>query len=274
MQRRAPLRGDGCGASGTRAGRLARDDQHLLRHLRVRAAVDPDPRLPGGDPRRAAWRPARWRSRSPATACRTSSARRRMAGMLAATPERLRGLAPLSHLLLGGEALPGPLADRLAATVAGEVRNLYGPTETTIFSLGQRVERGEAKPLIGRPLSNTEVYLLDAALRPVPLGARGEVFLGGDGVAMGYWRRARSHRRALPARSAGEPPGRPPLPDGRPGAPPPGRQRGLPRPVGPSGQGARSAHGARRDRGGAARASGGGAGRRRRPRAMRREAGS
>ena len=112
-----------------------------------------------------------------------------MAGMLAATPERLRGLAPLSHLLLGGEALPGPLADRLAATVAGEVRNLYGPTETTIFSLSQRVERGEAKPLIGRPLSNTEVYLLDAALRPVPLGARGEVFLGGDGVSMGYWRR-------------------------------------------------------------------------------------
>ena len=111
------------------------------------------------------------------------------AGMLAATPERLRGLAPLSHLLLGGEALPGPLADRLAATVAGAVRNLYGPTETTIFSLSQRVERGEAKPLIGRPLSNTEVYLLDAALRPVPLGARGEVFLGGDGVSMGYWRR-------------------------------------------------------------------------------------
>jgi amino acid adenylation domain-containing protein len=111
-----------------------------------------------------------------------------MAGMLAATPERLRGLAPLSHLLLGGEALPGELADRLAATVAGEVRNLYGPTETTIYSLSQRIERG-VRPLIGRPLSNTEVYLLDAALRPVPLGARGEVFLGGDGVSMGYWRR-------------------------------------------------------------------------------------
>ena len=112
-----------------------------------------------------------------------------MAGMLAATPERLRGLAPLSHLLLGGEALPGPLADRLAATVTGAVRNLYGPTETTVYSLTQRIERGEAKPLIGRPLSNTEVYLLDAALRPVPLGACGEVFLGGDGVSMGYWRR-------------------------------------------------------------------------------------
>ncbi|HEV7509114.1 MAG TPA: amino acid adenylation domain-containing protein [Thermoanaerobaculia bacterium] len=112
-----------------------------------------------------------------------------MAGMLAAIPERLRSLAPLSHLLLGGEALPGPLADRLAAIVTGAVRNLYGPTETTVYSLGQRIERGEARPLIGRPLSNTEVYLLDAALQPVPLGACGEVFLGGDGVAMGYWRR-------------------------------------------------------------------------------------
>ncbi|HSS50199.1 MAG TPA: amino acid adenylation domain-containing protein, partial [Thermoanaerobaculia bacterium] len=112
-----------------------------------------------------------------------------MAGMLAAIPERLRSLAPLSHLLLGGEALPGPLADRLAAIVTGAVRNLYGPTETTVYSLGQRIERGEARPPIGRPLSNTEVYLLDASLQPVPLGACGEVFLGGDGVAMGYWRR-------------------------------------------------------------------------------------
>ncbi len=131
------------------------------------------------------------------------------AGMLAATPERLRGLAPLSHLLLGGEALPGPLADRLAATVAGEVRNLYGPTETTIFSLAQRVEGGEAKPLIGRPLSNTEVYLLDAALRPVPLGACGEVFLGGDGVSMGYWRRPDlTAERFLPDPLGGRPGGR------------------------------------------------------------------
>jgi amino acid adenylation domain-containing protein len=132
-----------------------------------------------------------------------------MAGMLAATPERLRGLAPLSHLLLGGEALPAPLADRLAATVAGAVLNLYGPTETTIFSLVQRVERGETKPLIGRPLSNTEVYLLDASLRPVPLGASGEVFLGGDGVSMGYWRRPDlTAERFLPDPGGGRPGGR------------------------------------------------------------------
>jgi amino acid adenylation domain-containing protein len=112
-----------------------------------------------------------------------------MARMLAASPERLQGLAPLSRLLLGGEALPAPLADRLCDTVSGEVRNLYGPTETTVWSLGQRVGSGEARPPIGRPLANTEVYVLDALLRPVPLGAPGGVFLGGEGVTLGYWGR-------------------------------------------------------------------------------------
>jgi amino acid adenylation domain-containing protein len=112
-----------------------------------------------------------------------------MAGMLAASPERLQALAPLSHLILGGEALPAPLASRLCGTVGGEVRNLYGPTETTVWSLGQRLDREDGKPPIGRPLANTEGYLLDGSLRPVPLGSSGEVFLGGDGVALGYWRR-------------------------------------------------------------------------------------
>ncbi len=111
-----------------------------------------------------------------------------MATMLAASPERLQALAPLSHLVLGGEALPAPLAARLFETVGGEFRNLYGPTETTVWSLGQRIER-EENPLIGRPLANTEAYLLDAFLLPVPLGSSGEVFLGGAGVAAGYLRR-------------------------------------------------------------------------------------
>jgi amino acid adenylation domain-containing protein len=115
-----------------------------------------------------------------------------MAAMLTASPDRLRGLAPLSRLLLGGEALPAPLAAQLSGVVEGEVRNLYGPTETTVWSLGQRIpeeRKPETKPLIGRPLANTEAYLLDASLQPVPLGSSGEVFLGGDGVAAGYWRR-------------------------------------------------------------------------------------
>jgi len=118
-----------------------------------------------------------------------------MATMLAASPERLRALAPLAHVVLGGEALPAPLAARLCGAVCGmggEVRNLYGPTETTVWSLGQRLPgegKPEEKPLIGRPLANTEAYLLDAFLQPVPLGSSGELFLGGDGVAAGYLRR-------------------------------------------------------------------------------------
>ncbi|HEX3527349.1 MAG TPA: amino acid adenylation domain-containing protein [Thermoanaerobaculia bacterium] len=115
-----------------------------------------------------------------------------MATMLAASPERLRALAPLSHVVLGGEALPASLAARLVGAVEGEVRNLYGPTETTVWSLGQRLPgegKPEEKPLIGRPLANTEAYLLDAFLQPVPLGSCGELFLGGEGVAAGYLRR-------------------------------------------------------------------------------------
>jgi len=115
-----------------------------------------------------------------------------MATMLAASPQRLRALAPLSHVVLGGEALPAPLAARLCGAVEGEVRNLYGTTETTVWSLGQRVPgegKPEEKPLIGRPLANTEAYLLDAFLQPVPLGSCGELFLGGEGVAAGYLRR-------------------------------------------------------------------------------------
>ncbi|HKH43166.1 MAG TPA: amino acid adenylation domain-containing protein [Thermoanaerobaculia bacterium] len=132
-----------------------------------------------------------------------------MAGMLAASPERLRSLAPLSRLLLGGEALPAFLAERLRGAVRGEVRNLYGPTETTVWSLGERVEGGEERPLIGRPLANTEVYLLDASLRPVPLGAPGEVFLGGEGVAAGYWRRpGLTAERFLPDSLGSRPGGR------------------------------------------------------------------
>jgi amino acid adenylation domain-containing protein len=111
-----------------------------------------------------------------------------MAGMLAASPESLRGLAPLSHCLLGGEALPPALAERLAGVSGGTIHNLYGPTETTVWSLAQRIERG-ARISIGRPLANTEAYLLDRRLRPVPLGSSGEICLAGEGVAAGYWRR-------------------------------------------------------------------------------------
>ncbi|MGV9878593.1 amino acid adenylation domain-containing protein [Streptomyces sp. NPDC003006] len=90
-------------------------------------------------------------------------------------------------VLCGGEALPDDLAAALVRR-AGRVWNMYGPTETTIWSSVDRVEAG--RPVtIGRPLANTRMYVLDKRLRPVPPGVPGELYIGGDGVAEGYHRR-------------------------------------------------------------------------------------
>ncbi len=96
---------------------------------------------------------------------------------------------PGLKILCGGEALPRELAERLLATGA-EVWNLYGPTETTIWSTLQRVESGPGRvPHIGRPIANTQVYVMDEYGHPVPPGVAGELCLGGDGLARGYLRR-------------------------------------------------------------------------------------
>jgi acyl-coenzyme A synthetase/AMP-(fatty) acid ligase len=85
----------------------------------------------------------------------------------------------------GGEALPKPLADALLAR-SREVWNLYGPTETTIWSTCWKVEPEDPGVPIGRPLSNTEVFVLDAAGTPAPVGVPGELLIGGAGLARGY----------------------------------------------------------------------------------------
>ncbi|MFE1376766.1 amino acid adenylation domain-containing protein [Streptomyces pharetrae] len=96
-----------------------------------------------------------------------------------AVVERLR-------VLIGGEALPADLAVALAERAAS-VTNLYGPTETTIWSTAWQVTPGAARsPRIGRPIANTQVYVLDAGLRPVPPGVPGELYIAGDGVVRGY----------------------------------------------------------------------------------------
>jgi amino acid adenylation domain-containing protein len=94
----------------------------------------------------------------------------------------LGGLTALS----GGEALPGPLAERIAAGAAA-LWNLYGPTETTVWSAIQLVGEpcGGAVPL-GRPIASTSIHCLDRELAPVPIGAPGELVIGGAGVARGY----------------------------------------------------------------------------------------
>ncbi|MGQ4464646.1 amino acid adenylation domain-containing protein [Streptomyces violaceoruber] len=97
-------------------------------------------------------------------------------------------VAPLRKLV-GGEALSGALAQRLTA-LGGELTNMYGPTETTIWSTAAPVAAHNcAAPPIGVPLDNTRVYVLDAALKPVPSGVAGELYIAGAGVARGYHRR-------------------------------------------------------------------------------------
>lgn len=91
---------------------------------------------------------------------------------------------PQLRALCGGEALPSDLAVALLERV-GELWNLYGPTETTIWSTAARIGKGEAAINIGRPIANTQVYILDG-LSPAPIGAIGEICIGGAGVALGY----------------------------------------------------------------------------------------
>lgn len=95
---------------------------------------------------------------------------------------------PGLKILCGGEALTSDLADHLLATGA-EVWNLYGPTETTIWSTLQRVTSQDTHVSIGRPIANTQVHVLDEYGQPVPPGVAGELCIGGDGLARGYLHR-------------------------------------------------------------------------------------
>ncbi len=94
---------------------------------------------------------------------------------------------PDLRILCGGEALPRDLADQLLERSA-ELWNMYGPTETTVWSTIDRVEKS-GPILIGRPIDNTTVYVLDAIGAPAPVGAIGELWIGGAGVARGYLNR-------------------------------------------------------------------------------------
>jgi amino acid adenylation domain-containing protein len=86
--------------------------------------------------------------------------------------------------LAGGEPLPRDLAGELTRRT-GSLWNMYGPTETTVWSTCHRVT-GSGRILIGKPIANTTVYILDERMTPVPIGVPGELYIGGDGVTRGY----------------------------------------------------------------------------------------
>ncbi len=110
-----------------------------------------------------------------------------MAAMLLVDPAAPAALRSLRAMLVGGEALPSPLARQLRALVP-TLHDVYGPTETTVWSTSAQVGDDDPVP-IGRPLQNQRCYVLDANLQPVPDGAPGELWIGGAGVTAGYFRR-------------------------------------------------------------------------------------
>jgi natural product biosynthesis luciferase-like monooxygenase protein len=111
-----------------------------------------------------------------------------MARLFLADPGARAALSRVQHMMIGGEALPGALAREVAGVVAGSVQNMYGPTETTIWSTtGPASTEGTAR--LGAPIANTTLHVLDANRRPVPVGIAGELWIGGAGVTRGYWKR-------------------------------------------------------------------------------------
>jgi amino acid adenylation domain-containing protein len=87
--------------------------------------------------------------------------------------------------LCGGEAMPPALARDLVPRVRA-LWNMYGPTETTVWSTCQRIDDPEASISVGTPIANTAIYVVDDHQRPVAAGVEGRLFIGGDGVALGY----------------------------------------------------------------------------------------
>jgi polyketide synthase PksJ len=89
-------------------------------------------------------------------------------------------------ILCGGEALPEKLKQHFLST-GSEAWNMFGPTETTVWSAIQRINEETAASVIGQPIANTRVYIVDSHLLPVPAGIPGELCIAGDGLAKGYY---------------------------------------------------------------------------------------
>ncbi len=109
--------------------------------------------------------------------------------MLMVDPETRDALSGMKKVMVGGEALAAPLARELEELVEGDVLNMYGPTETTIWSSTSPVKNIGESVSIGTPIANTQIVILDQANELLPPGAVGELCIGGTGVVRGYLRR-------------------------------------------------------------------------------------
>ena len=112
------------------------------------------------------------------------------ATMLLTNPETRGAFGLIPHLMIGGEAFPVSLAAELDGVAAGNVTNMYGPTETTIWSSTQPVAGSPETISIGTPIANTQLYILDAHNEPLPVGVAGELWIAGEGVVRGYHERS------------------------------------------------------------------------------------
>ena len=109
-----------------------------------------------------------------------------LASMLMQDEAARAALGSLHVMMVGGEAFPAALAAPLRAAGVNRILNMYGPTETTIWSAVHEVGDEQEVIPIGRPIANTTLYVLDAQGRPVPPGVAGELYIGGAGVVRGY----------------------------------------------------------------------------------------
>ncbi len=113
-----------------------------------------------------------------------------MARLLLMDDQAKAGMKGIQRMMVGGEALPPPLARELNELIAGRVMNMYGPTETTIWSAVHVLDKQHDGPVpLGRPLANQALYVLDRRQQPLPVGVPGELVIGGKGVVRGYLHR-------------------------------------------------------------------------------------
>jgi non-ribosomal peptide synthetase component F/methionyl-tRNA formyltransferase/acyl carrier protein len=104
-------------------------------------------------------------------------------------PRTRQALGRLKLMIMGGETLPEELARQLRSIVPGRVFNVYGPTETTVWSTMHELLAIDGPVPIGKPIANTQLYVVDERQRPLPLLVPGELLIGGDGVGRGYMKR-------------------------------------------------------------------------------------